>query len=167
MIFDSSVSRVLNFLLFYGWHECMSECTWWHYGILNTLGLCHLAVKLYCLPLILLFETMSARTERRKAEPWKQLCTAGICWGNGTCDCESCRACQGWQQLADLWRYSSWRHSDTGIALWHFDLGITLCLCVYVPAVRDDIQIQVSASVCVFMYLLCVIFRYRYRTLCI
>ena len=72
-----------------------------------SLGLCRLAVKLYCLSLILLFETMSAHTERCKAEPRKQLCTAGVCGGNGSCDCEPCRACQGWQQFADLWRYSS------------------------------------------------------------
>ena len=139
-----------------------------------SLGLCLLAVKLYCLSLILLFETMSALTERRKAEPRKQLCTAGVCGGNGSCDRESCRACQGWQQFADLWRYSSWWHSDTGIAL-----------CVYVPALCD-ILIWVSHSVSVFMsllyvttfiysyhplsvfmYLLCVTFRYRCYTLCI
>ena len=119
-----------------------------------SLGLCHLAVKLYCLPLILVFETMSAHTERCKAEPWKQLCTAGVCWGNRSCDRESCRACQGWQQLADLWCYSSWWHSDTGIAL-----------CVYVPALCD-ILIWVSHSVSVFMYLLYVTtFRYRYHPL--
>ena len=121
-----------------------------------SLGLCHLAVKLYCLPLILVFETMSAHTERCKAEPRKQLCTAGVCWGNRSCDRESCRACQGWQQLADLWCYSSWWHSDTGIAL-----------CVYVPALCD-ILIWVSHSVSVFMYLLYVMtFRYRYCTLCL
>ena len=119
-----------------------------------SLGLCHLAVKLYCLPLILVFETMSAHTERCKAEPWKQLCTAGVCWGNRSCDRESCRACQGWQQLADLWCYSSWWHSDTGIAL-----------CVYVPALCD-ILIWVSHSVSVFMYVLYVTtFRYRYHPL--
>ena len=135
-----------------------------------SLGLCHLAVKLYCLPLILVFETMSAHTERCKAEPWKQLCTAGVCWGNRSCDRESCRACQGWQQLADLWCYSSWWHSDTGIALcvyvpalcdiliwvshsvsvfWHSDTGIALC--VYVPALCD-ILIWVSHSVSVFWH---------------